>query len=88
MLVGIVMIMVMPLNHLWTQAYTRMTTSGEMCVFPFVWMSVSYVICTDVNNSGTAWCATETNAYNIMIGNKWGNCGRYYLITYIFSECS
>ncbi len=60
-----------------------MTTNGLKCVFPFVWKSISYVICTDVDYHGIAWCATETGPGDTYISGKWGNCSRYYIITYI-----
>ncbi len=80
-LVGVVMMLSMCLHDSWAQTYTGHTTDGHACVFPFIYKTVSYSNCTTVQNNGIAWCATETDANNNYITDKWGKCGMYSLIT-------
>ena len=43
------------------------------CVFPFIYKGTTYNECTDVDNNGVPWCATQTldDAY---VPGYWGNC--------------
>jgi len=48
------------------------TTDGAACVFPFTVSLVEYNECTDVQNSGTYWCAKTVDSNGQYDG--YGNC--------------
>jgi len=46
----------------------------EPCVFPFSYKGALYKECTTVDNSGVAWCSTQTDHEGVHTKGKWGNC--------------
>ncbi|XP_040577589.1 epididymal sperm-binding protein 1 [Lepeophtheirus salmonis] len=48
------------------------TTQGVDCVFPFIYLGISYFSCTNVENNGVEWCATSL--YITKEVNDYGNC--------------
>ena len=48
------------------------TVFGKCCVFPFTYDSVEYTECTNVDNLGVFWCATEVSESGGV--NKYESC--------------
>jgi len=52
-----------------------LTTSGEPCVFPFIWKGKSYKACTNDGGFGNAWCSTKTDQFGNHVNGNFGDCG-------------
>jgi len=52
------------------------TTSGEKCVFPFIFKGIKYYECT-FSESSTPWCALEKDSSGKVVTNRWGDCSTY-----------
>ena len=61
--------------------------NGDVCVFPFVYQSVTYYKCTVVGRpDGRFWCAT-TNNYGR--ARRWGHCeGKFSFNTTVVLDLS
>ena len=54
---------------------TTNTTTGEKCIFPFIYKDKTYQDCTaagNVRNNLTKWCATKVN--NAGVCTRWEYC--------------
>ena len=48
---------------------------NQNCQFPFIYNSVSYEDCTEVDNDGVPWCSVFVDAEHHHVPTMWGNCG-------------
>ena len=54
---------------------------GEPCVFPFVYKSVEYTSCIDVDRDNGLWCATGVEAgTNVYKSPEWGYCPELFAV--------
>mmetsp|Transcript_144749 Transcript_144749/g.252347 ORF Transcript_144749/g.252347 Transcript_144749/m.252347 type:complete len:164 (-) Transcript_144749:96-587(-) len=50
------------------------TTSGEPCIFPFIYKGETMMSCTTRDNSGVPWCSVEVDAAGQYIQGRWAQC--------------
>ncbi len=52
-------------------------TTGESCVFPFIFQGVTYNACTNAGEpDDTMWCSTKTDKCDLHITGQWGYCSK------------
>ena len=52
-----------------------MGTSGQPCIFPFIYRNVTYSRCISRDSdSGQPWCATQLDGEGWVVDHAWGDC--------------